>query len=144
MIRQCTNADIDFLIDVAREAYPEGFDEKSTRDWLKVRLNDANLGFFRGERSAGSALLQAKFHAPSRRQCYLLHIAAKRAGNGLAWEPLAIIDALAAWAKQQGATKFWFGDITGIDMGAFAKRRGGYQAGHTYVLDLDGKGNRYG
>ena len=144
MVRQCTIEDIDFLIEVAKEAYPEGFDDKAARDWLAVRLWDPNLAFFRGERSAGSAMMQVKFHAPGRKQCYLIHLCAKKATNGSGWEPLAVLDALAAWGKAQGATKFWFADITGIDLNAFCKRRGGYEAGHTYVLDLDGKGTRYG
>lgn len=142
-IRTCTEADIEWMSQIAHAHYPEEFDLKSVAAWGRERMGNPSMTFLRGERTFGIAHLARRFHAPDRVQAYLTLLYAEP-GKTLSSEPFRIVKGLVDWAKEQGATKFWLSDISGHDLGAFAKHLGGRLAGHTYVIDLDDKGKRYG
>jgi len=142
-IRRCGADDIDWMADIAWRRYPDEFDFESAKAWGAARINDPQMRFVRGIRTFGVAHLARRFNAPKRVQAYLTLLYADP-GKTLSTEPFRIVEALVAWAKEQGATKFWLSDISGCDLGPFAKRLGGRLAGHTYVIDLDSEGTRYG
>lgn len=147
IIRLCTEEDIPWMLQVAAEAYPQTDAARSQPaiDWIRERLKEPNLIFLRGDRAIGIANLVERFYAPGRLQCYLLFLYASKAdGLSNVWEPFRILDALADWGKENGASAFWYGDVTGFDFEAYAKRRGGRLAGKTYVIDLDGAGRAFG
>ena len=142
-IRRCTQADVAWMAGVAHRRYPGEFDLKSAVAWAAQQVNNPQMVFIRGDRSFGVAHLARRFNAPSRVQAYLTLLYAEP-GTTLPLEPFRVVEALVAWAREQGATKFWLSDISGCDLGPFAKRLGGREAGHTYVIDLDDEGTRYG
>ena len=142
-IRKCTEADIEWMAQIAHAHYPDEFDLASVAAWGRERMNNPSMTFIRGERTFGIAHLARRFHAPARVQAYLTLLYAEP-GKSLSSEPFRIVKGLVAWAKGQGATKFWLSDISGIDLGVFAEHLGGRLAGHTYVIDLDDNGKRYG
>lgn len=145
-IRRCTEADIEWMVAIGEERYPGQFDTESVRAWGRERMVNPLMAFFRGERSFGACHLANRFNAPSRKQAYLtlLYSGKDSPSFALSLEPFFISQALIEWARGQGATKFWFSDMTGTDLGPFVKKLGGKLAGHTYVIDLDGKGTPYG
>ena len=144
LIRPCTPEDLAWMIDLAVARYPGGFDHAQAKAWIPTRMAQDNMFFVRGERGCGVANLIRRFNAPDRLQCYMLFIAAHPCTGANLMEPFHLMDAMRDWGKDRGATAFWFSDITGYDFAAYAKRRGGRLAGHTYVIDLDGKGTPYG
>lgn len=144
LIRRCTPDDVDFLMQVAEHRYgPKDFDRPSGRAWALARLTDPTMAFFRGERSFGICHIAQRYMAPDRWQAYLTIIASIPSKN-LSMEPYRICEAMAVWAKEKGATKFWFSDITGYDLEPMVRHLGARFAGKNYVLDLDDKGGRYG
>ena len=146
-IRRCVAADIPWMLSLAQEAYPEtdAATLPEASQWIEARMKQPDIVFLRGERSVGVANLQQKFYAPGRLQAYLLFLYATREHSDFnVWEPFYILDALQQWAKLGKASCFWFGDVTGFDFEAYAKRRGGRLAGRTYVIDLDGAGRPFG
>ena len=142
-IRQCTEADIEWMAGIAHRHYPDEFDRESAAAWGRARMQNPDMTFLRGSRCFGIAHLAKRFHAPSRVQAYLTLLYAEP-GKNLSSEPFRIVKGLVEWARGKGATKFWLSDISGHDLGVFAERLGGRLAGHTYVIDLDDKGGRYG
>ncbi len=146
-IRRCTDADIEWMVEVATTRYPGQFDVEAVKAWGKERLANPQMVFYRGKRSFGACHLANRFNAPSRKQAYLTllySIPVEAASLAASREPLRIAEKLVSWAKEQGATKFWFSDMTQTDLGRFAAVLGGKLAGHTYVIDLDGQGTPYG
>lgn len=139
-IRRCQENDIPWMMEIAAQAYPEAEQAYSdnTAAWLLERMRQPEIVFLRGDRSIGIAHLTHRFWVPGNWQAYLLFLYAGKVDSKNAWEPFHLLDALVEWAKLGHATKFWFGDITGYDFEAYAKRRGGSLAGKTYVLDLGG------
>ncbi len=142
-IRRCTEADIEWMAQIAATHYPGEFDASSAAAWGRARMSNPEMTFLRGQHTFGIAHLARRFHAPSRVQAYLTLLYAEP-GKTLSSEPFRIVKGLVAWARGEGATKFWLSDISGHDLGGFAKHLGGRLAGHTYVIDLDDKGGRYG
>lgn len=143
VIRLCTPDDVEWMIKVASSRYPGEFDPDQARVWVPQRLTSPDMLFIRGEHSFGVAHLARRFNAPDRVQAYLTLLYSD-ADNTHLLEPLMLVKNMKEWAVSKNASKFWMSDISGIDLGPFAKRIGGRLAGHTYVVDLDDKGNRYG
>lgn len=140
-IRVCTPDDIEWMITVAREHYEGLFDIDEVRRWLAVRLKEPTMVFMRGPNSFGVAHTAVRFNAPTRLQGYMTFLYATAASG---FETFRLLRALCDWTKARGATKFWIGDTTGRNLGAFAQRLGGRLAGHTYVVDLDDNPNPLG
>ena len=145
-IRRCQESDIPWMMALAAEAYPDAAqaDSQATATWLAERMRQPEIVFLRGDRSIGIAHLTHRFWVPGHWQAYLLFLYAGKVAKENVWEPFHLLDALVEWAKLGNATKFWFGDITGYDFEAYAKRRGGSLAGRTYVLDLGGAQGPFG
>lgn len=144
-IRLCTPDDVEWMISIANGRYPGEFDPEQARAWVPARLKEPTMLFIRGERSFGVAHLAKRFNSPTRVQAYLTLLYSEPGFmRSLSLEPFQLIKRMIEWGKEKGATKFWMSDISGVDLGPFAKRLGGRLAGHTYVVDLDGEGNRYG
>ena len=140
-IRPCTVDDIDWMVTLARTHYDGLFDEPQARLWVTARLKNSDMIFYRSENAFAVGHLAKRFNAPDRLQAFLtLLYAAPKSGL----EAYFVLQALASWAKDKGATKLWIGDSTGHDLGVFVKRLGGRLAGHTYVLDLDANPNPHG
>ena len=144
-IRRCTLDDVDFLLEVAEHRYgPNDFDRPSVRAWLIERIpQHSMIAFFRGKHSAGACHLGVRYMAPTHKQCYLT-IIASIPQKSLTMEPFRICEAMVGWARDQGATKFWFSDITGNDLAPFVCYLGAREAGRNYVVDLDPNAGRYG
>ena len=142
-IRRCVEADVPWMADIAHRRYPDEFDYESAKAWGYQQIKIPEMVFLRGERAFGVAHTARRFNAPKRLQAYLTLLYAEPAHTQLL-EPYRIVEGLVDWARERGATKFWLSDISGVDLGAFAKRLGGRLAGHTYVIDLDAEGTRYG
>ena len=145
VIRRCTLKDVDFLLEVAEHRYaPADFDRKAVKAWLIERIPQGEIiAFFRGRHSAGCCHLGVRYMAPTHTQCYLT-VLASIPQKALSMEPFRICEAMVAWAKGKGATKFWFSDITGHDLAPFVSLLGGRDAGKNYVVDLDPNAGRYG
>lgn len=144
-IRVCTPDDIDWLMELARTRYDTINDVNlpAVKAWLLERFNDPLMCFMRGKHSMGVSHMARRFMAPDRMQCYLV-LLVSFPSKVPSMEPYRIAEAMAQWGKSKGATKFWMSDISGYDLGSFAKRMGGRDAGHTYIIDLDDKGGRFG
>lgn len=140
-IRRCTEADVDWMVELAKSHYEEFFDHAQARAWGLARLKEPTMAFFRGSHAFIVGHLGRRFNAPTRVQAYMtLLYASPEAGL----EPYLLLRALAKWAAEQGATKLWIGTTTGYDFGIMALRLGGRLAGYTYVVDLDENENPYG
>ena len=138
-IRPCTLDDIPFIIEIGKESYPDSFNDSNAQhavDWIKARLPLPNLLFVRGNRSFAVAHAQAKFWAPNQFDVTQLFLASRRCTGAFLLEPMYLIDYMRDWGKRIGGRNFFFGDLTGIDMKAYAERRGARLAGHTDVFDL--------
>ncbi len=143
-IRRCVESDIAWLMELAKVRYAENeYEPAAVAAWLKERMNDPHVCMVRGRNTVGICHVTRRFLAPSRWQAYLI-LLVSFPQKSLSMEPYRVSEALVDWAKAKGATKFWLSDISGYDLGVFATRMGGRTAGHTYVIDLDDKGGRYG
>ncbi len=145
MIRRCTVNDVDFLLEVAEHRNgPKDFDRPAVKAWLIERIpQDDLIAFFRGKHSAGACHLGVRYMAPGHKQAYLTVLASIPAKT-LSMEPFRICEAMVGWAKAKGATKFWFSDITGHDLGPFVSLLGARDCGRNYVVDLDSNSGLYG
>jgi hypothetical protein len=136
--------DIDFLMDVAEVRYgPKDFDRPQARAWMAARMNSDIMAFFRGEHSGGCCHLSKHYMNPTKYQCFLTVLASKPS-KSLSMEPFRICEAMVEWAREKGATKFWFSDITGHDLAPMVRHLGARVAGQTYVVDLDPDAGLYG
>ena len=132
------------MLQVAEHRYgPKDFDRPGVRAWLIERMDHPEIGFFRGKHSAGACHLGKRYMAPTHWQAYLTVIASIPSKT-LSMEPFRICEAMVDWAIDKGATKFWFSDITGHDLGPLARHLGARDAGRNYVVDLDPDAGRYG
>lgn len=141
-VRRMTKPDIDWAVELASSYYEGRFNRDAVRAWGYARLAEPGMVFLRNEHAFGVAHLSERYIAPGHQQAYLTLLYAEPNTNGRA--VLAIINALREWAVEKQATKFWFGDVTGHDMGKLATVIGGRLAGHTYVVDLDNDPNALG
>ena len=144
VIRRCTLADVDFMLEVAEHRYgAKDFDRIGVRMWLIERMDSPEMGFFRGEYSTGCCHIGKRYMQPNHWQAFLTVLASKPQKT-LSMEPFRICEAMVEWARTKGATKFWFSDITGHDLGAFVRHLGAREAGRNYVVDLDPEAGAYG
>ena len=141
-LRPITPADIDWAIDLAAQHYDGRFDADSVRRWAAVRLSEPSMTFLRTDHAFGVAHLGERYYAPGHRQAFLTLLYAEPGNHGR--EVVRIMQGLRRWADGKGATKFWFGDVTGHDMAKLAGVLGGRLAGHTYVVDLDSDPTLFG
>lgn len=140
-IRQVTRADIDWIMDLARHHYAGDFDDAAVRAWFLERIGHPDMCFMRGENSGGVTHVMARYYAPRRLQAFLVHLYAfPKAGI----EPYRVVEAMVKWAKARGATRYFLSDITGYDLGPFARRLGGEDMGRNYSIELNDGGGRFG
>lgn len=134
-VRRMETDDIEWALSIGRNYYDGRYDEQNVRLWLHARLVEPSMVFLRSAHAVGIAHLAERYHAPGHVQAYLTLLYAEPGNHGR--EVLRILEALRDWAVEKKASKFWFSDITGYDLGAVLKLVGGRLAGHTYVVDID-------
>lgn len=135
-VRPFTPDDVEWAMRIGKTHYDGLFDEGNVRGWANARLNEPWMCWLRSEHAFGVAHLAYRFQSGTRPQAYLTLLYAEPGNYGR--ECLRILEALAAWAREKQAGKFWVGDTTNHDLGPVVKLIGGRLAGYTYVVDLDG------
>lgn len=135
MIRPATDEDLDWLMNVAGTAYPAGtYDQQAGRNYWRQIINSPVCHMYRGERSAMAAMLVSMPYAPAQKFATLLPVMSL--GNAGA-ELMIMTRILLDWAKEQGASRFDFSAITGVDLGPLARRFGGVPVSPAYTVRFD-------
>jgi hypothetical protein len=119
-IRIAAPADIETIMDIARQAYGDR-DWVAARRWTEEALAGSSTPCFLGRRSFAFGLVQRMFWDPHPRG-FLLFFAARR-GSDL--EPLAVLRRVAAWAASLGAPTLECGSETVYDLAPFLRRLAG-------------------
>lgn len=130
-----TPEDVDWGMALGANHYKGKFDHESVKRWALARLAWPSMVFLRSNHVLGVAHLAERYYAPGHPQAFLTLLYSEPGNYGR--EIVRVLEGLSDWASSKGASKFWFGDITGHDMGKLATVVGGRLAGHTYVVDLD-------
>lgn len=130
--RRATPADLDLIISIARQAYPQVTDWEAGRRWAAAMLaNQGSVMCLIGQRSVGFMMVMHAFWDAAPR-AFLLPLFSIP-GSDL--EPLAMVRQFAAFAKQVGCATLQAGTETASDVGILLKRLGGAPR-ELYELEL--------
>lgn len=132
MIRAATTDDIPFLLHVARERYGARFDEKAVAIFLARAVSDRSMCVLITQRGAAIAAITRSFWGDLPR-AYMMFIAALP-GRGLVADGVRLARAVDAWRREVGADSLHFGEDTGLDFSALARRIGAVPDRPTYVI----------
>jgi hypothetical protein len=119
-IRIATPADIETIMDIARQAYGDR-DWVAARRWAEEALASSSTICFLGRRTFAFAQVQRMFWDTQPRG-WLLFFAARR-GSDL--EPMAVLRAVGRWARALGAATLECGSETVYDLQPFLRRLAG-------------------
>lgn len=135
MIRRATHADIDFMLNIARERYPV-FNEREAEAWLMHTIGKSDMIVLRSDHAALIATLARPFWSGQLR-CHLLFLACRRfpglSRKGLA-EGLALMRAADHERQIRGAQSFHFSEDTGANYAVLAKYLGAKHDRPSYTL----------
>lgn len=121
-IRRATLADMPFIVEMARERYPQRTIDQGI-PWMEWAIQNPDRLVLLGPNSIGVA--QALWAYGFERRARLDMLGA-RAVPGAALEALRMLRLMLVWAKEKGAEgTFRLDADTGIDFGPFARRLGG-------------------
>lgn len=133
-IRNATEQDLDWLMFVAKHAYENGtYDEEAGKNYWKQIMSNPSCKLLRGDKAAMGAIIVSMPYAPSKKFAALLPVMSL--GNS-ASELMKMTRMLIEWAKNEGASRFDFSAITGVDLGPLAKRFGGVPISPAYTVRL--------
>lgn len=119
-----TMADADWVVRLAEEQYGRPLDQQGCKDWIADMLTNGQSTFFaRSDHAAGVAVAQRAFFDPNVVQVHMLYLVARKNRTMAGYRMLL---AMAAWAKDMGASSFHFGSTTQHDLSPLAKRMARY------------------
>ena len=122
VIRAATLDDMPFIIELAREKYPQRTIEKGI-PWMAWAIQNSERLVLVGPNSGGVAQVSWNYGFERRARIDML---GARAVPGAALEALRMVRMMLVWAKEQGAEgTFRLDADTGVDFGPFARRLGG-------------------
>lgn len=126
-IKQATPADMQFIVELARELYPERMSDPYNVErgikWLARVMVDEDHIVLLGPNSAGCAHVIQHYGFERRARLDML---ACRPLPGFAMEPVKMLRIMLWWAKTRGASGYFRLDAdTGVDFAPFAARLGG-------------------
>lgn len=96
-------------------------------------MKSPNAFLMRGERAWLNVGLSSLPWQPTTKEARFLPIASQ--GRGMV-ELVRMTELAIDWAREKGASRFYFAAMTGIDLGPLAKRFGARPVSPSYVLDL--------
>lgn len=133
MIRPATLQDIPFLLDVARAAYAQEFDEANVRKFLVAAIPAPSMLVLRSNNGLIVASIARQFWGGPP-EAYVQFIACARPSRGLVGEGVALLRAVDTWRRERGAENLHFGEQTGINMAPLARRLGAVQQTPSYII----------
>lgn len=134
MIRCASPADIPWMLELCRTAYPRGYyDYTATEGWFNALMQQPNVLLLRGERSWLGVAVASLPWKPTQWEARFLPIVSS---GKAAWELVGMTDRAIVWARRKGAQHLYFSALTGVDLGPLARRFGAVDAAPSYVLDL--------
>jgi len=135
MLRRVTEGDIPWLHQLCAAAYPSGYyDPVASEAWVRALMRAPNVFLMRGERAWLNAEVSPLPWQPTIKVARLLPVASQ--GRGMI-ELVKLTEAAIDWAREKGASKFYFAAVTGTDLGPLARRFGAVPVSPSYVLDLE-------
>lgn len=132
MIRPATIADIPFLLSVARACYSHKFDEKSVVHFLRQAMASPHMLVLRSERGLLVASIVRQFWG-GEPEAFVQFLAAIPS-RGLIGDGLRLVRAADEWRRERGADSLRFGEETGIQMSAIARRLGAVQDTPSFII----------
>ncbi len=133
-IRIARVSDLPWLLKTACIAYPPGtFVAAAAEGWLRSLLQNPTCLFLRGDRAALVAIVKQLPYAPDIRHGYLLPVWSR---GKAARELVKMTDMVLRWARERGASEFYFSAVTGCDFGPLARKFGGVPVSPSYVVRL--------
>lgn len=133
-IRRVTENDIPWLHELCAHAYPKGFfDPVASEIWVRRMLTSNDHLCIRGERSWLVATVNCAPWNPKVKVGSLLPVSS----FGDATEEIrGMLSTATSWAREKGATLFFFSAITGYDFGPLVVPMGAKTISPAYVLEL--------
>ena len=135
VIRRVTEEDIPWLHALCASAYPPGYyDPIASEQWLRLLLCTPSVLLLRGSSAWLNGAVSSLPWQPATREARLLPVASN--SPRAAWELVKMTGMAIDWAREKGASKFYFAAVTGVDLGPLARRFGAKPVSPSYVLDL--------
>lgn len=131
-VRDATLCDMAWGMRLAVACYPQ-YDLNCATAWVTVHVNDKNLRFLRTDHALGIAAVSRKFWTPGATEGSLIAIFTE---SGHPWDAVAVVRALAAWAKAKGASTFELSSDTASDVSTLAKRLGKTTTITGYIAEI--------
>lgn len=137
-IRRITTADREWLHEICTKAYDaDYYDPVASETWFRAMMRDENHLLLRGEHGFMTAIVSGPPWAPKRLRGSFGPVASiGGASIGAALDLVEMTTQCLAWAKGRLATEFFFGTVTGADLGPLARRFGGRPVSPHYIVDL--------
>jgi hypothetical protein len=133
-VRRATILDVDDCLAIARESYAGyEYDEDVARTWAISSMLNPNIAFFRTDRAFGGVALAPVFYEPGPGHGVAVFLACRKDAP---FQLCQILRSMIAWSRSRGATKFDFGEDTGMNLAVLAKRIGAKQGRPHYRVDL--------
>lgn len=135
-IRRVTEEDIPWLHELCRQAYPAGYyDPIASERWVRGLMKQpSTVLLLRGSLAWLCTNVAAPPWDSKKLEARLLPVASS--SPKAAWELAKMTKQAIDWAREQGASKFYFAAMTGVDLGPLARRFGAVPVSPSYVLDL--------
>lgn len=130
MIRLCTKEDIEWLMEIAIDCYPE-FNVQSSRAWLEKNIENPDVFVARGDECAALAYISRTFYAPA--QFEVDFIVSRKTRFG-AKEVLDLLAFLNSMRKAKQFNKTWINSRL-ADLWPFVRKLGGRVGGTSWVVE---------
>lgn len=136
-IRFVTEADFDWIADIAHQSYGN-FDVESSANWTRAALQHPDRCLvLRDDAYAIFVTMETAFWAPSLKHAKLLLFCSdksnpKRNPFGAA----RMLREAVSWARYHGACGFWIQGITNSDLTPLARLCGAQETGQIFVVPL--------
>jgi hypothetical protein len=128
--------DLPWIIEVASRKYP-AFDADAALTWGAAMIHNDDVAILRTEDAWCVAACQPRFYAPRKPQTHLLLLCSALSEGRAAWQSVALVRAVHAWAIERGCSRLDIeAEICNVDFGPFARRLGmSVRRSVNYVLE---------
>jgi hypothetical protein len=130
-LRRCTILDLPDMLRIAVSCYPE-FNQRKAVEWAQGALLSPKIAFFRTDDCWGAVTTAELWYEDQPRAV----VAFLAGSNGKAWEACVVLRAMLEWSRRAGAASFSFGEETGMNMEALAKRIGAQRDRPSFRLEI--------